>query len=301
MSKFVIRTHGRLQEWVAHEKGYFSDEGLDYTLGEDSRKERRGKDVDAVTGVAKEIYSGAYESYQRGNGNKGDQTTDISCACHWTVNNAAASDHGKMWANAYTVTPGSIVVPASSPIRRPEDLAGKDIAAGYHSGSHYTTLQALEPFLKLDDIKLKFMGLPWQRLDACVDGDVPAASVWGMSHYVAEQLGLRKIVDATFMIGFMVPEAAHRDDVEKYFRALKRAQMDIDLEVEKYKPYYSRELPERYHAKVDVRLFGPGERIVFLPYSKETFDKTQQWIHERRIFDTAPQYDYDKVVCALSG
>ena len=30
MAKLTIQPHGRLQEWVAHENGYFKDEGLDY-------------------------------------------------------------------------------------------------------------------------------------------------------------------------------------------------------------------------------------------------------------------------------
>jgi ABC-type nitrate/sulfonate/bicarbonate transport system substrate-binding protein len=30
MAKFTIQPHGRPQEWIAHEKGYFRDEGLDY-------------------------------------------------------------------------------------------------------------------------------------------------------------------------------------------------------------------------------------------------------------------------------
>ena len=30
MAIFRIQTHGRLQEWVAEEKGYFTDEGLEY-------------------------------------------------------------------------------------------------------------------------------------------------------------------------------------------------------------------------------------------------------------------------------
>ena len=30
MAKFVIQPHVRLHEWVAEEKGYFRDEGLDY-------------------------------------------------------------------------------------------------------------------------------------------------------------------------------------------------------------------------------------------------------------------------------
>ena len=31
---FVIDPHFRLQEWVAEEKGYFADEGLDYVFRE---------------------------------------------------------------------------------------------------------------------------------------------------------------------------------------------------------------------------------------------------------------------------
>ena len=35
------------------------------------------------------------------------------------------------------------MVPEDLPIRKPEDLAGREIAVGYQSGSHYTTIQAL--------------------------------------------------------------------------------------------------------------------------------------------------------------
>jgi len=29
---------------------------------------------------------------------------------------------------------------------------------------------------------------------------------------------------------------------------------------------------------MDTRLFGPGERIVFQPYTKEMYDETQRWV-----------------------
>jgi len=103
-----------------------------------------------------------------GKGNKG-QKSDISCACHWTVNNAAANNIGTMYGKAYVVTPGGIMVPGNSAIKRAEDLKGKEVAVGYQSGSHYTTIQALEPFMKPEDIKLKFVGTPWQRVDIAVD------------------------------------------------------------------------------------------------------------------------------------
>jgi hypothetical protein len=48
-----------------------------------------------------------------------------------------------------------------------------------------------------------------------------------------------------------------------------------------------------------VRLFSTGERIVFLPYTQEVYEKTQAWIHERGIFEgNAPVADYAAVVAA---
>jgi hypothetical protein len=102
--------------------------------------------------------------------------------------------------------------------------------------------------------------------------------------YILEQLGFRKILDTTFMIATMVPPNVDRDNVVKYFEALKRAQADIDLRHDLYTHYFLNELPERYQSVADTRRFGPGERIVFEPYSKEIFDGTREWVIERDIF-----------------
>jgi NitT/TauT family transport system substrate-binding protein len=97
----------------------------------------------------------------------------------------------------------------------------------------------------------------------------------------------------------MFPSTVATADVEKYMNGLKRAQMDLDLEPEKYKTYYLNEIPDRYKEKVDVRRFSTGERIVFLPYSEETFAKTQAWIHARGIFpERPPSLDYASSVAA---
>ena len=296
MAKFVIQQHGRLQEAVAHQLGFFADEGLDYRMSGGNLG--AAKSVDSATGKLADIMSGAYQSYEQGQGNKGEKS-DISCACHWTVNNAAANRIGTMYGKAYVVTPGGIMVPEDLPIRRPEDLAGKEVAVGYQSGSHYTTIQALESCMAPDDIKLKFVGLPWQRVDVAVDRDLPAASLWGITYLAGEQLGLRKVVDCTFMITFMFPATVALDDVEKYMRALKRAQAEIDLRPELYKPLYRDMIPERYRDRIDVRNFAPGERVVFLPYTEEMFRRTQDWIHGRGIFDRPPEEaDYAASVAA---
>ena len=104
------------------------------------------------------------------------------------------------------------------------------------------------------------------------DRSVAAANLFGPPLYIAEQQGFRKVLDTSFIIGFLVTNDADMDDVARYFRALQRAQQDIDLEPEKYRHYFLREIPPKYHDLIEVRLFGIGERIVSEPYTREMFE-----------------------------
>ena len=56
MAKFIIEPHGRLQEMVAHESGFFTEEGLDYDISRGNIGERT-KPVNAA-GQLTEIFSG---------------------------------------------------------------------------------------------------------------------------------------------------------------------------------------------------------------------------------------------------
>src|SRR6185437_12565589 len=276
-----IMPHGRLQEWVAEEKGYFTAEGLeysfvgsgDYGVGAASlQRDDRG-----------EIKTGAFETF--GAGRDG---ADVSCACHWATSTAARERSGQLVTTAYSVAPCAIVVPPESPVRRPEDLAGVPVGVGYHSGSHFAATQALERVLGPGEIELSFQGPPNERLDMLLERHVPAAAVLGVPLYIAEAFGFRKVLDATFMIGFLVTGSdATKDDVDKYLAALRRAQMDIDMHPEQYKHYHLKAVPEKYQEQVDVRAFGTGERIVFLPYTREVFAETQQWTEAHQLFDPA--------------
>lgn len=82
---FVIEPHFRLQEWVAEEKGYFHDAGLEYVFQEliqatDGKHHDRGDRV------------GAFQSFERG------REATVSCACHWTVDIAASKGKGRLYA-----------------------------------------------------------------------------------------------------------------------------------------------------------------------------------------------------------
>jgi hypothetical protein len=69
VAKFLIEPHFRLQEWVAHEKGYFAAEGLEYEF----RELIRSSDGEHH---AKGDRSGAFQSIEKG------READVSCACH---------------------------------------------------------------------------------------------------------------------------------------------------------------------------------------------------------------------------
>src|ERR1700693_4695953 len=181
MAKFVIEPHFRLQEWVAEEKGYFRDEGLDYIFQELVQK-TDGKIHDQGNRV------GAYQAVEKA------RSSDISCACHWTVNVAASNGKGKMYGDVYSVSPAGVFVPADSPVKSPEDLAGGPISVGFQSGSHYSPVQALEQYLPADKINLSFNdGLLFKRMELLIEGKAPAVHLFSGPYYFAEQLGFRTV------------------------------------------------------------------------------------------------------------
>src|ERR1700761_7891418 len=225
MSKFIIEPHFRLQEWVAREKGYFRAEGLDYEFRElirSSGGQHHNKGA-----------QGAFQSIEQG------READVSCACHWTVNVAASKGHAKLYADVYSVAPAGIFVKADSKIRTPADLAGVPISVGFQSGSHYSTIQALEQYMPADKINLTFEdGMLFRRMELLIEGKSRAAALFNGPYYFAEQLGYRKVIDTTFMIASMINGDPAPEDIKRYFRALRKAQRDIDLRPELYTRYY---------------------------------------------------------------
>ncbi len=279
MSKFRIVPHGRLQEWVAEEKGYFADEGLDYEfVPSNGPNATVNPSVNSAEAAPMEIKRGAFESMESG------RACEISSACHWAVGMAASAAHGRMWGHAYSVTPSAIWVAPESPLQTPEDLAGVDVAVGWHSGSHFSALQALERILPRNEISLQFVGGPRDRMQLALDRRVEAANVFGAPGYLLEQQGFRKIVDTSFMIGFLINGDASDQQLWAYFNALQRAQREIDAAKELYQHYFLNELPGRYHPLFDHRKAGIGERLVFEPYTREMFDRTHRWMLDWQIF-----------------
>ena len=143
MAKFVIAPHMRLHEWIARDKGYFDREGLEYELS-DQLISASGKLHDLGDKV------GAYQTFERG------RSSNINCACHWTINVAASVGHGKLYPMPIRSHPRRCSCPPESDITHPAQLASVPISVGYRSGSHYSTIQALEQYMASDQIALSF-------------------------------------------------------------------------------------------------------------------------------------------------
>jgi NitT/TauT family transport system substrate-binding protein len=293
---FRIQPHMRLHEWVADEAGFFRDEGLDYEFETDgfAASTATGGVITLPGQEPAQVLSGAFEDMARG------RNSDVSCACHWAVNAASAAQHGKMYGKAYSVCPSGIFVAPGSAYQQPSDLAGVQVSVGYHSGSHYSAIQALEPFLDREQIALHFAGLPNDRIRLLLEGRIPAANVWGAQYYLLEQRGFRKLVDTTFVMGFLVSLDADPEDVDRYCRGLLRAQQEIDLEPERHKHFWLREMPSDLQDLADVRRFGPGERIVPQPYTREMYERTYRWMEKWDLVDAplSSSAQYDEAVLA---
>jgi len=220
------------------------------------------------------------------------------------VNVAASKGIGRMYTDVYSVSPAGIFVPHDSNVKSPADLAAVPISVGYQSGSHYATVQGLEPYLKADQIKLNFAdGMLFKRMEQLIEGKAPAVSLFSGPYYFAEQLGFRKVIDTTFMIATMIHGDPDPEDLRKFFRALRRAQRDIDLRPELYTHYYKNEFPDRFHALMDTQRWGPGERLVFEPYTKEVYEESFEWIAAHGMFADSGMGsgDYEKATLSLNA
>jgi NitT/TauT family transport system substrate-binding protein len=285
VGKFNIEVHDRLQEWVAEEKGYFKDEGLDYEF---VMHKRDAALAPLLAAEVREITRGATEFLVEGQG------SNVSCACQWAVDIAASSGHGKIWPHAYMVTPGAVFVRPESDVQNIEDLARVEIAVGHRSGSHFSALERLEPVLGRERIRLTFKGRRDMRLADLLEAKVEAANIIGFQVYLAEQRGMRKILDTSFIVGFLVASETPAEELEKYFRALKRAQEDIDIDPSPYKRYYLKHLKEPLKSLADVRAFGPGERIIFEPYTRAMYDRAVQWMESWNLGGEIAAAEYER-------
>lgn len=273
-----------LNDFVAMQEGFFAAEGLDVEF---DWKTFRGtqsswKDFDYFQRPQDRPYTADKEEVVQG-------------ACLWgTICNASAG-MGRAVTEGYGESPWAIFVRPDSAIRKPQDLRNVPVAVGMRAGSHFNVPYRLEKYLPLAEIKTVNTGGFGARLKALLDGEVAAASLLPPQIAMAEQLGLRKIIENTFKTVWWVPANSPPEVVHGYMRALNRAEQALEANLAKYLPLWKLAVPaefENFHPW-DFTRFGRGERFVNRPLPRQEFDEVfaqvERWGLDQYLKDRNPE------------
>jgi NitT/TauT family transport system substrate-binding protein len=251
-----------LNDFVAQQEGFFAAEGLDVSF-----------DWKTFRGTQSSWKELAYfERPQDKPYAEGREV--IQGACAWGSICNASAGMGRFVPQAYGDSPWAIFVRPDSSIRTPQDLKDVPIAVGMRAGSHFNVPYRLEKHLPLASIKVVNTGGFGVRLKALLEGEVAAASLLPPQIAMAEQLGLRKIIEDRFHTLWWVPDSAAPETVGAYLRALDRAEKAMDADLEKYLPLWDLAVPPEFKdRKWDYSKFGRGERFVYKPIARGEFDE----------------------------
>jgi hypothetical protein len=252
----------RLHEWIALERGYFQDAGIEPVIR-----------WDIVSGIQSSWRDTEYLERPQDRPFRGQaEPVDVINHCAWgSVCNAGAG-MGKFVPDAYGVARWGLYVRQDSRIHRPEDLADVPIAVGLRAGSHFNVPYRLEPHLPLERIKTVNVGGFGARLQALLDGEVEATSLLDPQISMADQLGLRRVMFNTFKTLWVVPSDA--SILGPYFAVLERADADLDKDPASCLPYWRYSIPPEFRSMDwDFSRFDVGERFFHQPLPREEFDE----------------------------
>src|SRR6266513_309429 len=258
---------------VAHDEGFFRDEGLDVEIVRTPGTGQRGADHQALRD---NIFKRTMESlYEQGE-------CDQFRMCEWGIMKRAVESNvesghrpAKIVALGSAMSTFAIVVDPKSRIYEPEQLKGKPIAVSPFNGSHVTTLKMLEGFLKREQIKWAFAGTMKERLDALSKGEVAAASLMEPWISVAEKRGMRVLMESHSTRSEAAGDELDGATLAAMFRAEARAAEAIDKDPWRHARYLIEEaggLLDKTELKLSRLLNAPPE-----PYTRERFDHTYQW------------------------
>jgi NitT/TauT family transport system substrate-binding protein len=269
-----------LNDFVAMQEGFFAAEGLDVIF-----------DWKTFRGTQSSWKHLDYFQRPQDRPYTEDKEDIVQGACLWgTICNASAG-MGRAVTEGYGDSPWAIFVRPDSRIHKPEDLKDVPVAVGMRAGSHFNVPYRLEKYLPLEHIKTVNTGGFGARLKALLDGDVEAASLLPPQIAMAEQLGLRKIIEDRFKTLWWVPADAPAEVVHGYMRALARAEHELTTNLPKYLPLWKLAVPpefEDFHPW-DFAKFGRGEHFINEPLPAGTFDEVfvqvQRWGLDQHLKD----------------
>ena len=279
----VVPHFSRLHEWIAMDEEYFQAEGLDPEL---------------LPEVMHAVSSHKGDNY-------GERPQDLpfvqqqkvtNSACEWGTACNAGAGMGKLVPDLYTVGRYAIFVRPGSTITRLIDLRDVPVGVGMMAGSHFTALETLNQVLPREHIKLTHTGGPGTRLVALLSGEIEAANLLDPEIAIAESKGLRKLAQGEFRMTFWVAPDIEPDVLNRYFRALRKADEALAAHSEKYLHLWAHNVPPALAGEYDYATFGLGERFVLEPYSAEMFRDALDFANKWQLDDHVRERAYERLL-----
>ena len=285
--KFAPKGMG-LNDFVAIEEGFFRDEGLDVEI-----------DRDVFHGTQSRWDDDSYFARPQDMPYAKDEEV-VQGACVWgTICNASAG-MGKVVAGAFGESPWAIFVRADSEIEMPKDLKDVPIAVGLRAGSHFNVPWRLEEYLPLENIISKNVGGFGARLEALLDGEVEAASLLPPQIDMANELGLKKIIENTFHTLWWVDERTPQHVVDGYLRGMQRAEEALVSDLPRYLHLWKNAVPPEFADRDwDFSKFSRGEKFINQPIPRDEFEDVFSQVERWGLGQHLGERSYDKLAYAM--
>ena len=258
---------------VAHEEGFFRDEGLDVEI---LRTPGSGQYASDHRALRDDVFERTLEaSYEEGQ-------CDQFRMCEWGIMKRAvetnvAPNHrqAKIVALGSAMSSFAIVTDPKLELYEPEQLKNVEIGVSLFNGSHFTMLKMMEGFLRREQIKWTSCGTHKERLEALKQGKLKAVSLQEPWISVAEKQGCRILIESHSTRSEAAGDELDGPTLAKMFRAEARAATAIQKNPEKYGHYLIEEaggLIDLKDLKLSRLLNAPPA-----PYTRERFEDTYQW------------------------
>jgi hypothetical protein len=283
----VVPHFSRLHEWIAMDEGFFQEEGLEPEL---------------LPEVMHAVSSHKGDNY-------GERPQDLpfvqqqkvtNSACEWGTACNAGAGMGSLVPDLYTVGRFAIFTRPGSTLTRLIDLRDVPVGVGLRAGSHFTALETLSQVLPRDHINLMHTGGPGTRLVALLNSEIEAANLLDPEIAIAEAKGLRKLALGEFRMTFWVAAEIEPQVLNRYFRALRKADEALVAHPDRYLHLWAHNVPPALAGDFDYTTFGLGERFVWEPYSEEMFREALAFATRWQLDDHVYERSYDRLL-VLAG
>ena len=273
-----------LPELVAYDEGLFAAEGLEVEFVERGHAAPRATDASVTSTEGLSAFASHGNTFESGR-------AGMYNACEWgnyrRVQDSQVS--ARQPGRRAIITYGALIVPPSSPVYTPQQLANKLIGVPYFAGTHYLAILMLEGFLPRDLIKTcRAPSGSVGRYRSMMKGELDATTVCEPYITVAEKAGCRVILAAPYHGTEVATDEVDAETYAAFSKAVKEAVRRINADKRKYMQYfidYHKSDPEVAALSVDdlnlsrLQVVDPG------PIPEDELERTYQWMLSWNMLD----------------